>query len=98
MKKVITIAILIIVIISIFFIKIDYKMFGFGNNKSNKSADKIKKYILGITSYQTNANITINSNKNTNIYEIKEKYFKKSNICKTEIIQPNSINRNYYNI
>lgn len=96
MKKIITIAILIIVILSIFFIKINYKNFRFGNNSNIKSADKIKKYILGITSYQTNADITINSNKNTNVYKIKEQYLKKNNICKTEIIEPENIKRNKY--
>jgi outer membrane lipoprotein-sorting protein len=91
MKKVITIAIVIIIILLLFFIKFDYKIFTFGNNKSNKSADKIKKYILGITSYETNANVTIKSNKNTNEYTIKEQYLKSNNINKTEILEPNNI-------
>ena len=49
----------------------DYKSLKFGNNISNKSADKIEKYILGINSYELKADITIESNKNTNNYRIK---------------------------
>ena len=91
MKKIITIAIIIITIIAIFFIKTNYKSFKFGNNISNKSADQIKKYILDINSYDLTANITVQSNKNTNSYIIKEKYVKDNNVCKQEILEPENI-------
>ena len=92
MKKVITIAIVIITIIAIFFIKNNYKSFKFGNNISNKSAEEIAEYILDINSYELTANITVESNKNTNIYTIKEKYIKDDNIFKQEIIEPQNLN------
>ena len=91
MKKIITIAIIIITIIAIFFIKSNYKSFKFGNNISNKSAQQIAEYILDINSYEATSNITIQSNKNTNIYMVKEKYIKDNNICKQEILEPESV-------
>ena len=91
MRKVITIVFIIILVLSIFFIKINYKNFTFGNNKSNKSADKIKKYILGITSYEILEEITVVSNKNVNTYEIKEKYFKGNNLSNIEIVKPENL-------
>ena len=51
MKKIITIAIVIITIIAIFFIKINYKSLKLGNNISNKSAKEIAQYIFDINSY-----------------------------------------------
>ena len=92
MKKIIIIAIIIITTIAIFFIKTNYKSLKFGNNISNKSADKIEKYILGINSYEIKANITIESNKNTNNYIVYEKYIKDNNICRREIIEPENVN------
>lgn len=91
MKKIITIAITIIVIIAIFLVKTNYKLFKLGNNISNKSADEIEKYILDINSYELTANITIESNKNTNEYVIKEKYIKDSNVFKQEILEPENV-------
>ena len=92
MKKAIIIAIIIIIsIIAIFIIKINYKNIKFGNNMNNKSADKIEKNILDINSYELTANITIESNKNTNVYEIKESCVKDNNVFKQEILEPENI-------
>ena len=91
MKKIITIAIIIITIIAIIFIKTNYKSLKFGNNISNKSADQIKKYILDINSYELIANITIESNKNKNSYIMKEKYIKDNNISTQEVMEPENI-------
>lgn len=91
MKKIITIAIIIITIIAIFFIKTNYKSLKFGNNISNKSADQIEKYILDINSYKVTANITVVSNKNTNSYIIKEEYVKDNNVFKQEVLEPENI-------
>ena len=91
MKKIITIAIIIITIIAIFFIKINYKSFKFGNNISKKSADQIKKYILDINSYELTADITVESNKNTNSYVMKEKYLKDNNVSTQEVLEPENI-------
>ncbi len=92
MKKIIIIAIIIIVaIIAIFFIKNNYKNPILGNNISSKSADEIKKYILDINSYELTANITIESNKNTNVYVAQEKYVKENNIFEHEILEPENV-------
>ena len=91
MKKIMTIVILIIIIISIFFIKINYKYSKIGNNMSNKSADEIEEYILDINSYELTANITIESNKNRNIYVAKEECIKENNIFKQEILEPENV-------
>ena len=87
MKKIITITIVIIIVIAIFFIKTNYKSLKFGNNITNKSADKI----LDMNSYELIANITIESNKNTNVYVIKEGYIKDNNICKQEVLEPENV-------
>lgn len=91
MKKIITIIIIIVVIIITIFIKTNYKLFRFGNNISNKSADEIEKYILDINSYELTANITIESNKNTNVYVTKEECIKDNNIFKQEILEPENV-------
>lgn len=93
MKKIITIAIIIIiVIIFAIFMKNNYKLSKSGNNMSNKSADEIQKYILGINSYEAVSNITVESNKNTSNYLVKEQYTREGNISKLEIMEPENIN------
>jgi len=91
LKKIITIAMIIITVIAIFFIKINYKSLKFGNNISNKSAEEIAQYILDINSYDLIANITVESNKNANIYMVQEKYIKDNNICKQEVLEPENV-------
>lgn len=91
MKKVITIAIIIITIIAIFFIKTNYKSLKFGNNISNKTTEEIVQYILDISSYNVTANVTVESNKNTNIYVMQEQYVKDNNICRQEILEPENV-------
>ena len=91
MKKIITIAVIIITIIAIFFIKTNYKLFKIGNNMSNKTTEEIAQYILDINSYELTSNITVESNKNTNIYKVKEKYIKDNNTCKQEILEPENV-------
>ncbi len=91
MKKIITITTIIMVVIIIFFTKINYKKLKFGNNISNKSADKIEKYILDINSYEAITNITIESNKNKNTYVAREEYIKDNNVFKQEILEPQNI-------
>lgn len=91
MKKVITIAIIIVLIIFAFFIKTNYKLFKFGNNMSNKSADEIEKYILDINSYEATASITVESNKNRNVYVAKEECIRDNNVFKQEMLEPENI-------
>ena len=90
MKKVLIILIIFVFIIcSIFFIKNNYKVKKIGNN-INKSADNLKEYILNISSYQANIEVTITSNKNENKYVLKQEY-SNPNISKQEIIEPTNI-------
>ena len=92
MKKIITIVTVIVIIIVIFFIKINYKSLKNGNNMSNKSTKEITQYILDINSYEAEAQVLIESNKNSNKYKIKEKYSKDNNVFKREILEPENLN------
>ena len=58
---------------------------------SNKSLDEIEQYILNINSYETEADITIKSNKNENKYKVKQKFLKENNLYKQEVIEPENI-------
>ncbi len=91
MKKIITIITIIIVVIIAFFIKTNYKKIKFGNNMSNKSAEEVEQYILGISSYEVQETITVESNKNTNNYIVKEKYSNDSNVYKREMVEPENL-------
>lgn len=79
------------IICLIFFTKIVYKKIKYGNNIINQSAEKIIENILNIESYKLNATITINSNKNTNTYEVVQKYYKENNLYKQEITSPRNV-------
>lgn len=80
----------IICLIIIFFICIAYKNFKFGNNESNKSAEEIKKSIMNIESYVATIEVTVNSNKNTNKYLLKQEY-SKNGLAKQIVIKPENI-------
>jgi len=73
-KKIIVISLVIIIVITliIFFIKIAYNPFKTGNNIGNKTIEDIKNYILNISSYEAVLEVTVNSNKNTNKYVLKQ--------------------------
>ena len=91
-KKIIFILVaIVILIISAFFIKTYYKSSDYGNNISSKSEEEIEKYILNIESYEAIAEIKIDSNKNTNIYTVKQQYIKKDNLYKQEVVEPETI-------
>ena len=92
MKKIVTIVIIIITIIAIFFIKTNYKLLKFGNNMSNKSIEEIAQYILDINSYEAEVSITVETNKNTNVYVAKEEFVKENNVFKREILEPENLN------
>lgn len=90
-KKFVSIlAFIIILIIVIFFLFSTYKKIKFGNNESNKSAEDIKKYIMNIESYTATIEVTVNSNKNTNKYLLKQEY-SRNNIIKQTVIEPENI-------
>ena len=79
-----------IVFILIIFMIFNYKKIFSGNN-IDRTAEGITNYILNISSYKTEMNITIKSNKNTNKYIMKQAYSKDSNAYKHEILEPSNI-------
>lgn len=92
MKKIITILIIIVVIIVLIFIKFNYKKLKHGNNISSKSAEEIAEYILDINSYEAQEEVTVESNKSTNKYIVKEKCSKDNNLYKKEVLEPENLN------
>ncbi len=85
--------IIIIILISLltFFIKNNYNSSKKGNNISNKSADEIEEYILNIDSYYAIAQVTVQSNKSSNTYKLKQEYIKNQNMYMQEVIEPEYI-------
>ena len=92
-KKIIFISIIVLVVVSIviiFLLKTNYKNKNFGNNMSNKNLEEIEKYILDISSYTDKMDVTVESNKNTNKYVIKQTY-EKNKKSKQKILEPSNI-------
>lgn len=81
--------IFLIVFILIFFIQITYKTIQTGNN-INKSTNDLIEDILNISSYEAKVEVTINSNKTTNKYEL-EQYYMSPNFSKQIVKSPDSI-------
>ena len=90
-KKIILFLIIVLIIFCIIFIKNNYKNFKKGNNINIKSADKITEYILNIENYEAEATITVQSNKTTNKYKVKQKYKKENNVYEQEVLEPENI-------
>lgn len=91
-KKIIILFVIVsLIITTIFFIKNSYKTIKFGKNIINQSAAQIKENILNMESYEAKVKIEIISNKNTNIYEASQKYYKENNLYKQEIKKPENI-------
>lgn len=61
-----------------------------GNNISDKTLKQVEEYILNISSYEAEMEVTVESNKNTNKYLMTQKYVS-SNVGKQEIIEPENI-------
>lgn len=80
-RRIFIVAIIFILVISIFYC---YKFFIPGNNKSVKDVNELNEYILSIKKYSLEARITVNSNKNTNTYLLKET--NENGISKQEVI------------
>ena len=92
-NKIIFISIIVLVVVSIviiFLLKTNYKNKNFGNNMSNKNLEEIEKYILDISSYTAKMDVTVESNKNTNKYVIKQTY-EKNKKSKQKILEPSNI-------
>ncbi len=92
-KIILTCIITSIAIIVLFFIifKIhNYKNTQMGNNIVDKTLQEIEEYILNISSYEAEIEVTVESNKNTNKYIINQKY-SSPNIASQEIVEPKNI-------
>lgn len=88
-KTIIFISIIIILLILIIFIKNNYKKITIGNN-INKSTESVIEYILNISSYKAKIQVTVNSNKTTNQYELTQEY-SRPNISKQIVNKPDYI-------
>ena len=91
-KIIILVSILIIsglLIFTIFKIT-NYKNTKTGNNISDKTLEEVENYILNISSYEAEIEVSVESNKNTNKYILKQKY-SSPNIASQEVIEPKNI-------
>lgn len=82
--------ILLIVIIAIFFIKNNNNMAKTSKIGKNSTSQEIVDYILNISSYETQIEVEVKSNKNTNKYKINQKYINNENSIQ-EVIEPSNI-------
>ena len=80
MKRILTIFIVIVIIIGIIFVffKNNDKIKNLGNNIS--TTEDLQNYILNITSYEAEVEVTIESNKTSNKYKLNQKYSKERGI------------------
>lgn len=90
-KKIILFCIVIILcIITIFFLQINYKNLNIGNNISTKTSSQIVDSILNMKSYTAKINLKIISNKNEHTYVIEQRNKVGENYSQ-EIIEPSNI-------
>ena len=92
--KVIAISLLIIIVLFVLLLILknkynNYKNYNIGNNIINKNLDEKEKYILGINSYDAIIEATINSNKNTNKYLIKQEV--NNDEIRQEVLEPENV-------
>ena len=93
-NKKIAILLLILIILSLLIFTIfkitNYKNTKTGNNISDKTLEEVENYILNISSYEAEIEVSVESNKNTNKYILKQKYCS-PNIASQEVIEPKNI-------
>lgn len=80
---------ILLVIISIIFSKKSYETINIGNNNLNKTLEEVEDYILNIKEYTATVEVTVNSNKNSNKYLIKQNHKDKND--EQEVIEPDTI-------
>ena len=79
---------ILLVIISIIFSKKSYETINIGNNL-NKTLEEVEDYILNIKEYTATIEVTVNSNKNSNKYLIKQNHKEKND--EQEVLEPDTI-------
>lgn len=89
-KKSIFILLLIIIGIIISFVFFQKKTDNNLKIGNNTSSQEIIDYILNISSYEAKIEVEVNSNKNRNLYILKQQ-FKKSGIMMQEVLEPSNI-------
>lgn len=93
-KQTIYVVIIAIAVIGVVFFSIfkflNYKNTKMGNNIVDKTLKEIEEYILNISSYDAEMEVTVESNKNTNKYIIKQKYASPNIACQ-EVVEPKNI-------
>ena len=90
-KIIIIVAIIILVaIIAIFFIKNINKTAKTSKIGNNSTSQEIVDYILNISSYETQIDVEIKSNKNSNKYKIKQTYINNEKNTQ-EVLEPSNI-------
>ena len=92
---IVLILILLLTILALYFFinknsKLFNKNFNIGNNITNKSIQEIERYILNISSYEAKLDVTVQSNKNTNKYILKQKYIN-SKMEEQVVIEPSNL-------
>lgn len=92
MKRIIPVFIMLaaIVVVIIIFFKKNYNIENIGNTKVK--IKNLQTYILQISSYEAMTEITVTSNKTTNIYKVRQKE-SLGNIFEQEVIEPETIAR-----
>ena len=80
---------ILLVIISIIFSKKSYETINIGNNNLNKTLEEVEDYILNIKEYTATIEVTVNSNKNSNKYLIKQSHKEKND--EQEVLEPDTI-------
>ncbi len=80
---------ILLVVISIIFSKKSYETINIGNNNLNKTLEKVEDYILNIKEYTATIEVTVNSNKNSNKYLIKQIHKEKND--EQEVLEPETI-------
>lgn len=81
---------MIIAIILYFFLKNANKNLNIGNNLSNKTLQEVEEYILNISSYEAEIEVSVESNKNQTKYLISQNYVS-PNIEKQTVKEPSNI-------
>ena len=87
---IITAIIILLVILAIFFIKNNNKTAKTSKIGNNSTSQEIVDYILNISSYETQIEVEVKSNKNSNKYKIKQTYISNENNMQ-EVIEPSNI-------
>ena len=80
---------ILLVAISIIFSKKSYETINIGNNNLNKTLEEVEDYILNIKEYTATIEVTVNSNKNSNKYLIKQTHREKND--EQEVLEPDTI-------